>query len=127
MKVIARTYATYNSPTDCHELTITDADLATSLFEYGLAWRELGNGEILFVYAHPTMANRFDRCTMKADLDCKREFNWVKWTEFYATLSDDPDINAQWQSLPLPMKIGDLINHHGVENIFGTSYWEGFT
>jgi hypothetical protein len=26
----------------------------------------------------------------------------------------------------LPFKVSDLMNYYGVEEIFGTSYWEGF-
>jgi hypothetical protein len=28
--------------------------------------------------------------------------------------------------MPLPMRIYDLVSYHGTENVFGSSYWEGF-
>src|SRR5262245_9033085 len=57
----------------------SDCDLATSLFEYGMAWRDLDNGELLVIYRHPRLDGRFDRCAMLSGIDCKREWNWVKW------------------------------------------------
>jgi hypothetical protein len=35
-------------------------------------------------------------------------------------------IKEDWDALPLPQKIYDLVSYYGFENIFGSSYWEGF-
>lgn len=100
-----------------------DGSLNESLFAYGLAWRDLPDNKLLFVYAHPTIANRFDRCTMDADTDCRREFDWVDWQDIYAFTGIDA---GDWHAMPLPNKIGDLVRYHGAENVFGSSYWAGF-
>jgi hypothetical protein len=100
----------------------SDACLVTSLDEYGLAWRDLGE-ETLFIYAHPSMAKRYDRCAFANDLDCKREFDWVRWQEIYDFTGM---VEAEWHGMPLPMRIYDLVSYHGTENVFGSSYWEGF-
>jgi hypothetical protein len=102
----------------------SDNDLATSLFEYGLAWREIDNGQILFVHNHPTMAKRFDRCTFPVDLDVSKEFDWAD----LAALMEFVGMEfAHWNALPLPHKIADLVSYHDEENVFGSSYWEGFS
>ena len=101
----------------------SDASLSESLFEYGLAWREVDN-EYLFIHRHPNCVGCFDRSTFKKDLDVQKEFNWIKWGEITSYLGVD-DLE-EWLTFPLPHKISDLVSYHGYENIFGTSYWEGF-
>ncbi len=101
-----------------------DVTLSIALGEYGLAWRELPEEkEILFVYRHPSIRDRFDRCSFSIDTDVRKEFNWV-------TFEDVQNCNgltaAEWDALPLAQKVYDLVNYYGVENVFGTSYWEGF-
>lgn len=100
-----------------------DADLATSLFEYGMAWREIGD-ETLFIYQHPSIPNRFDRCSLDSKLDVQREYDWVRWTEFMSYV--DMPLH-QWLALPITMKIFDLVGYYGTDEIFGSSYWEGFS
>ncbi len=104
-----------------------DASLRESLFEYGLVWRVL-NDEILFIYRHPSLEGRFDRCTIASDTDAKREWNWAFKSDraegFYSFLGITSD---EWDKLPLPCKVSDLISYYGIEEIFGSSYWEGFS
>ena len=100
----------------------SDASLEESLTTYGLAWREIGN-ETLFIYRHPSIAKRYDRYALVNDLDCKREFGWVDWQEIYAFTGMDSDT---WHAMDLTQKISDLIAYYGTENVFGSSYWEGF-
>lgn len=105
-----------------------DVSLDISLGDYSLAWRYLDNGQILFVYQHPTMARRFDRCTIHKDTDPEKEWDWaLKDTKdrnlFYEAFGTN---RAQWLSAPLTRQVEDLVLYYGVENIFGSSYWEGF-
>ena len=101
-----------------------DACLMVSLFEYGLAWKLEGD-EILFIYAiHAGDSgdyDRFDRCTLDANLDPKKEWDWVKWYELAETYDLDLD-----ELPPLEMLVFDIIGYYGFENVFGASYWEGF-
>ena len=107
--------------------TGTDADLATSLFEYGLAWKEEGD-QIKFIYAiggdyDKIEYTKFDRIAFDKDLDARKEFDWANFDEvesFTGMTSTD------WDALPLPFKIKDLIGYYGFENVCGSSYWEGF-
>jgi len=103
----------------------TDADLATSLFEYGMVWIESCN-QIEFIYGigfNDEGYNKFDRITFNTDLDVRKEFDWVDFEEVesFTGLTSD-----QFDALPLPQKIYDLVSYYGFENIFGSSYWEGF-
>jgi hypothetical protein len=99
-----------------------DSSLEESLFEYGLAWLELPE-EWLFVHRHHSMPKRFDRCTIAKGTDPIKEWNWVKWESFSETMG----VNMEaWKSLPFPQQVADLFSYHGPEEIFGSSYWEGF-
>lgn len=99
-----------------------DASLAESLFEYGLAWRDLGD-EILFIYRHPSIPNRFDRCTMDKTTDVKKEYDWANWDGLFSFIGQT---ESEWSDYPLTLKIYDLFGYYGSEEIFGSSYWEGF-
>lgn len=101
-----------------------DASLSESIFEYGLAWRELPETkEILFVHRHPTLEKRFDRTSFKADLDFRKEFDWADFAGLCNFLGMTAD---EFDAQPLPNKIADLVSYSGEENVFGTSYWKGF-
>lgn len=108
----------------------SDATLEIALFEYGMAWKDLGE-ETLFIYRlsdtdESRKGPRFERATFDNDLDCKREFNWIKeedWSQIYGSCEMD---EKDWQSMPLTSKIYDLNNYYGHLNVFGSSYTEGF-
>jgi hypothetical protein len=107
----------------------TDACLAISLFEYGLAWKE-DEKQIEFIYgitAHDRNSepcfNRFDRCSFDLDLDVRKEFDWADFEEVESFIGST---SQEFDRLPLPQKISDLVSYYGFENIFGSSYWEGF-
>lgn len=103
----------------------TDACLAISLFEYGLAWKE-DNNQIEFIYGiglEETEYNRFDRCTFNLDLDIKEEFDWVDFEEVASFCGQSLD---QFLAMDLAFQIYNLQVHYGFENVFGSSYWEGF-
>ncbi len=107
-----------------------DASLDISLFEYGIAWKTIDE-QILFIYQIQAGDGRdkvakFERVFFNATLNVYHEFNWIKsedWNTFYNSFGTSKEL---WDELPLPMKIYDLFNQFGYENIFGSSYWEGF-
>lgn len=108
----------------------TDASLAECVFEYDFAWRELEEpdehgDDFVFLYR---ITHRdppaFDRVTMSSKLDLCKEYAWIDWEGFLSTIG----MNAEeWDVQPFAIRIFDLMNVHGYENIFGSSYWEGFT
>jgi len=93
-----------------------DASLAESLFQYGLAWRDLGN-EWLIIYRHPTLAKRFGRCTLAKDTDPKRKWNWVEWRDVQNFCGSD------MTDFTLLDTVEMLVNYYGTEEIFGSSCW----
>ncbi|GAG94060.1 unnamed protein product [marine sediment metagenome] len=102
-----------------------DADIETSLKEYGLAWIETDT-EYLFYYGiryddNEGEHDRFDFASFDKNLDIKEEFNWVCWKAINSYIG----INIDNESLV--HQISDLLSYHGYENIFGSSYWEGLT
>jgi len=109
-----------------------DADLETSLKEYGLAWIETDD-EFLFYYGidygplndeyDDGMEGyiKFDFCSLSKDWDFKNEFNWVDWKGI------ESYIGMNFDDLTFTQKISDLLSYYGYENIFGSTYWEGLT
>jgi hypothetical protein len=101
-----------------------DVSLAISLGEYGLAWKELPDGEFIFIHRHPTMRGRFDRTSMRP-VDPEKEWSWADWGEMLSHLGMDS--LGEFKGQPFPQQVYDMVNYYGVENVFGSSYWEGFT
>jgi len=99
-----------------------DRCLATSLFEYGLVWRKL-DGEVLFVHNHPTIPHRFDRTTLKSDLDSAKEWNWANLSRVAENVGMSL---TEWLAQPIERRVYDMVIYHGVEETFDSSYWEGF-
>lgn len=96
--------------------------LAISVFEYGLVWRELEN-EFLFVYRHPSIANKFDRCLLSKVTEPENEWGWALKSEFFRATGMEKD---KWLALPLTQQVTDLVSYYGTANVFGSSYWKGF-
>lgn len=102
-----------------------DASLNVSLFDYGLAYK-VTNDEILFIYGTQYGYNeyiRFDRCTIKTDINIQEEYDWTDLPAVHSTMGYSA---KDWNTLPLEQQMTDLLNYYGYENIFGSSYWEGF-
>ena len=106
-----------------------DADLETSLFEYGMAWK-VGERETEFIYGvgvdevdGEAIYTTFDRCSFGNDLDVLNEFDYA---DFEAIFSFTGSTQAEFDALPLTQKIFDLVSYYGFENVFGSTYWEGF-
>jgi len=98
-----------------------DASLAISLFEYGMAWRTLPDGDLLVI--HECRPGRFDRLTFKPDVNPEKEWDWVKWGD----VAECAGMNcSEFLALPLTDVLFSLRGYYGSEEIFGTTYWEGF-
>lgn len=100
-----------------------DESIETSIFEYGIAWKDLGD-ETLFIYGIKVNKRDgyhiFDRCTFKNDTDPQKEWNLIDW---------DPFLNywrPYFMQLDFQNKVCELFSFYGYEEIFGASYWEGF-
>lgn len=102
-----------------------DNSLAISLFEYGIAWRNLGE-ETLFIYGITHDGHEytdFDRCTYRNDTDPFQTWNWVDWVEVSEQFFDGQNC---FDTLSFAEQVNILYDIHGYEKIFGSSYWEGF-
>ncbi len=99
-------------------LTGPDADIETSLKEYGMAWQE--KGEDLVVYYGVEMKDEnfvaFDWSSFPLHTDIKKEFDWVDWEAM------NDFIGGNILELSLEQQLKDLASFYGTENIFGTSY-----
>ena len=106
-----------------------DASLDIALFEYGLAWHDLGNGDWLFIYGigadeidGQMTYTRFDRCEMR-----ESEFTSDHdWCDFDAVCKPSGIEVETWQAWSFAQRIADLVSYYGTEEIFGSCYWSGF-
>ena len=111
---------------DHNKLEGTDADLETSLKEYGMAWIETET-EFLFYYGileNEQEYTRFDFCSFGKWMNFEEEFNWISpkdWKEL------EQYTGVKFKDMPFQHKIFDLYKYHGYLNIFGSTYWEGLT
>jgi hypothetical protein len=112
---------------DHSKLEGVDADIETSLKEYGFAWIETEK-EYLFYYGIKMEEvdgeidfTRFDFCSIEKDIDLKKEYNWVEWESIfeYTGLS-----GKEFFEQSLPFALYDLKNYWGYENVFGESDFE---
>jgi hypothetical protein len=108
----------------------TDADLETSLYEYGLIWKTGVEGhekDYHFIYGvgvdDAGNYNRFDWADIAIGVDPVEEWNWI---DLQAVLSFVGMNEEEWVALPIPFIVSDLITHYGTENVFGSTYSEGF-
>ncbi|KKU08886.1 MAG: hypothetical protein UX12_C0028G0003 [Candidatus Collierbacteria bacterium GW2011_GWC1_45_47] len=98
-----------------------DADIETSLKEYGIAWIE-GPEDIIFYYGiehDDTGYVRFDFCVIDRNLDIKNEYDWAEFDRVSASIGSDIFEGS------LIQQIQDLVSYYGYEEIFGSSYWAG--
>ncbi len=98
-----------------------DESIWISIDEYHFLYREVGD-ELLVIY-RASHGHNYDRLSIKLDLDLYKEYNWIHWDSVYSYLGLDKE---SFDSAPLWQKLYDLVSYHGVEEIFGTTYWEGF-
>ena len=109
-----------------------DADLDTSLVEYGLIWGKndfcTEPGELHIIYGtiisddnkyQEPLYTRFDHCYMTPE-----DYNEMQ-TESWFDL-DAVQLFNGGELQPFPYALDTMIAYHGRENILGSSYWEGF-
>lgn len=109
-----------------------DGSLATSIFEYGLAWRLYSKSrkEYAFVYGLSTGYSvaighftRFAYTAMtKKDFSDITHEGWFNLSKVAAgsDITVDDFVNA------FPYTVSDAIAYYGIANIFGECYYEGF-
>lgn len=102
--------------------TGTDASLAECLFEYGMAWKDDGK-DWRFIYRHPVLRNAFDWACIAKDTTPEREWDWVNWDDVARCNGVS---RAEFLAQSIPVIAFDLVNYYGTENVFGSSYTEGF-
>jgi len=108
-----------------------DADIATSLGDYGLAWCFHSEGEERFhpheirfaaIHYYPSGPvldwGDFDR-----ELDVYKEYDWVKPGDWESILESHGVEKVTFDLAPLEYKIQALVSYYGPEEIFGTPYY----
>jgi hypothetical protein len=111
-----------------------DLDLATSLFEYGFAWRPDPDGTpdswqcIFAVRWNDTGdADRFAYSYFDPSnaTDVIGENGWGNRREF-ESFRGAPVSETDFTGDNLPYLISDLLQYYGSEEILGSAYWNGF-
>tara|TARA_S200002703_G_scaffold131903_1_gene119569 strand:- start:3303 stop:3692 length:390 start_codon:yes stop_codon:yes gene_type:complete len=116
-----------NNTTDKIAITGVDANLETSLKEYGIAWHKT-ESEIVFIYGIEHNGNdftSFDKCSFDLSANLVDEFNWIDesdWQSFASFIGADA---SEIKELPIEELIHSLVSYYGTDNIFGSSYWQG--
>ncbi len=98
------------------------ADLAESLREHSIIWRSLPDGGWLFVH-RASHGKGWDRTSFTSETDPRKEWDWISRKDILEFVGMT---EAEWDALPFPHKVADLVSYYGVEEIFGTTYWDGF-
>jgi hypothetical protein len=102
------------------------------LVDSSLIWRQEGE-EILFIYniRHNCDSNWFDRRSFSTTTNVKDEWNWV--FDSFNRRSDIADWMAGMEKtyddffdMPFAGQVAALFDLYGYEQVFGSSYWEGF-
>ncbi len=106
-----------------------DADIETSLFEYGLIWVKGIEGhekDYHFIYGvsvdEEGNYNLFDWGDIAIDTDPRQEWNFVDW-DSVLSLIGVPNFETMINEIPLPIIVYYLIGYYGSENIMGSSYY----
>jgi hypothetical protein len=105
----------------------TDANLETSLFEYGLIWIKGAEGhekDFHFIYGvgvdQDGSYNKFDWADVSINTDPEKEWDFVDWEKLgeFVGMSKEEFLKQS-----IPFIVYDLIAYYGTENIFGSSYY----
>lgn len=99
-----------------------DASLETSLFEYGLIWKEQG-GDYHFIYGvgmdDDGNYNSFDWSDVGKDVRPEEEWSFANFDDVASFVGMTKDDFLK-QSIPMIVEV--LVSYYGNENVFGSSY-----
>lgn len=100
-----------------------DVNLEISLMEYGLLYRKLDDGEYEFIYVTEWKGHSnpqsFDVATF-TESDIKDKFYDLGKENI---LSFTGSTEQEWLDYDVSLRVYDLIQYYGTENIFGLSYY----
>lgn len=130
MKLRTKKDGTYYSRlSDLKNFEGSDINIHTSLFEYGLIWREIKTGEYkgeyLFIYPIEFQENEygellpisFDSSSLSVE-NIKADFDWCDFSDVESFTGSSLENTAR--------SISDLVTYYGTQEIFGASYGQGF-
>jgi hypothetical protein len=115
--------------TDKITLEGEDVSLEISLKEYGIAWHKT-ESEIVFIYAIAHDGNDFtgfDLCSFDLSANLSNEFDWIDESDWESFASFMGTNTSEVKELPLEVVISSLVQYFGTENVFGSSYGQGFS
>jgi len=111
----------------------SDADLETSLFEYGLIWKQYKRavpkypcvkGEYLFIaYQGPEDGKNGRWISGWIDpnrIPIEEEFDWVDWTEFLKYCGQTME---EFKSMDFGQQVFGLTLYYGADNTIGSTGW----
>lgn len=85
------------------------------------------DGRHIFVHHTSHSDDLFDRSSYHNETVVEKEWDWAFREDGFlgllAYLGIDQEI---WNQMPFPEKVLGLVSYYGTEEIFGTTYWEGF-
>jgi hypothetical protein len=99
----------------------TDADLETSLFEYGVICKPMPKDEYFCIYNQNGLyATGYVKEHELNALICGTE--WMSKKDIKSFLAFTGMEKNEWFELSFIHKLSDLLNYYGSENILGTDY-----
>ena len=105
-----------------------DANVETSLKEYGIAWHiskdDPKNVTVWYGVRRDNNGDwdRFDSSHVPVDMDVYQEYDWVDYKDVYSFVGMDKE---EWDKLDIMSKVYNLISYYGCDEILGSCYWEG--
>lgn len=98
-----------------------DASMAESVFHYNYIWK-YEQDKLIVIHNTSQSEKKFERSTFELDFDIYKEYDWA---DFQAIYDFTGMTKEDWDKMPLHSRLYDLKSYYGVEEIFGTTYWEG--
>jgi len=99
-----------------------DVNLEISLLEYGLLIQEKKN-EIQVIYGVGMTEEGYNKFSIamieKTEIDEKITENWFDKKGFFKFIGDEEEV---WKKSPIVIKLSDLLNYYGHQNIIGDGF-----
>ena len=99
-----------------------DASLETSLFEYGLIWKE-DKKDITFIFGvgfKDEGCNLFDWGTVEKNVDPKKEWDWANFADVCKFTGQTEE---EFFANPLHQIVSDLLSYYSFQDVFGEAYY----